>query len=162
MTHCATILIADRNPYVRQFLQREMHRAGYAVLLAESGRQVLFWIERFTGLDVVVLDPDFPDIDPDTLVTHLRRQCPTLPIVIHAHPGEETIHSENMAALALQSIAKGANSSDEILRVVAGILQHRHRTDGPFLTPLGVKESGNPEMTAHRSRCHQKTRPDKP
>jgi DNA-binding response OmpR family regulator len=62
-----TILIADRNPYVRRFLQRELTNAGYEVLPAENGRQVLFWIDRHASLDLAILDLDLPDTDAETL-----------------------------------------------------------------------------------------------
>ncbi|MBR9981780.1 MAG: response regulator [Desulfatitalea sp.] len=119
MTHCATILIADRNPYVRQFLQREMHRAGYAVLLADSGRQVLFWVERGLALDLIILDPDLPDADICHLLKQLNHRFPQLPIVIHGHAEDEAkcIHNKG-----IRFVEKGGNSVERIVQVVENAL----------------------------------------
>lgn len=38
-----TILIADRNSNVREFLKREMMTEGYRVRLAKDSREVLKW-----------------------------------------------------------------------------------------------------------------------
>jgi DNA-binding response OmpR family regulator len=113
------ILIADRNPYVRKFMQREMTHAGYEVLLAESGRQLLFWIERHTALDLVILDSDLPDMDAAALIAELRMRCPDLPVVVHCHPGDET---EKIRFNGIWFVQKGGNSVERIIHMVERIL----------------------------------------
>lgn len=79
-----TILIADKNPHVRKFLEREMAAEGYGVKVAEKGRQVLEMAYRHEPLDLLLLDPDFADIDGMTLLKKLQDRIPTLPVIIHA------------------------------------------------------------------------------
>lgn len=121
MKNPATILIADRNPYVRKFLQREMHNAGYEVLLAENGRQVLFWVDRQAALNLVVLDPDLPDMDAATLLAKLHHQIPHLPVLVHGHPGEET---DKLAGGRTWFVEKRGNSIERMLHMVSKILEH--------------------------------------
>ena len=56
-----TILIADRNPHIREFLRREMMAEGYRARLAKNGREVLRLVYQRGPLDLLILDPDLPD-----------------------------------------------------------------------------------------------------
>ena len=114
-----TILIADRNPYVRRFLQRELANAGYEVLLAENGRQVLFWIDRHSSLDLAILDLDLPDTEAGTLFEHLRQRIPSIPIVVHSHPCEEL---QSLEGKGIYFVEKKGNSIEGIIRMVGNIL----------------------------------------
>jgi len=83
-----TILIADRNPNVRTFLQREMTAAGYRTLLAENAREVLKLAFQRKPLDMIILDPDLPDADETQMLKHLMDRIPVLPVVVHTYPSE--------------------------------------------------------------------------
>ncbi|MBW1738006.1 MAG: response regulator [Deltaproteobacteria bacterium] len=56
-----TILIADRNRNVREFLKREMIAEGYRVRLAKNGQEVLKLAYQHGPLDLLILDMDLPD-----------------------------------------------------------------------------------------------------
>ena len=77
------ILIADRNPRIRDFIQREFKSEGYHVFTAESAGQLEYWIDRSSRLDALVMDPDLPGLEsPDHLGGLLSRR-PTLQVVFH-------------------------------------------------------------------------------
>ncbi len=57
-----TLLIADRNRNIREFLQRELIADCYRIFLACDGRQVLKIIEK-EAPDLLVIDPDIPYAD---------------------------------------------------------------------------------------------------
>ncbi|MBP1709751.1 MAG: response regulator with CheY-like receiver, AAA-type ATPase, and DNA-binding domain, partial [Deltaproteobacteria bacterium] len=57
-----TLLIADRNRNIREFLQRELVTDGYRVLLACDGRQVVNIIEK-EAPDLLIVDLDIPYAD---------------------------------------------------------------------------------------------------
>ena len=78
-----TILIADRNPHVRDFLLREMKAEGYQVHLAKSGREVLDRVYQQGPLDLLILDPNLPDAGDLPLLEKLQARIPSLPIVLH-------------------------------------------------------------------------------
>ena len=84
MQDAFTILIADRNPNVRELLKRELVAEGYRVLLAKSGREVLGCMEDASGgPDLLIVDPDLPDMDEISLPQAMRTRAPGLPVVIH-------------------------------------------------------------------------------
>ena len=81
------ILIADRNPRVREFLRRELTAIGYQVLLADSGKALLKLIYSHTPVDLLVLDPDFPCMDVTDMLDKISDRVPQLPVVIHCVRG---------------------------------------------------------------------------
>ena len=78
------ILIADRNPHVRELLRREMTAEGYLVRLAENGHEVLKWAFKRDRFDLVILDPDLPDADELPILKKLQNRVPVLPVIVHA------------------------------------------------------------------------------
>jgi len=78
-----TILIADRNPHILEFLKREMMAEGYQVRLARNAREVLRWVYHPDPLHLLILDPDLPDAGEVPLLEKLRDRIPTLPVVVH-------------------------------------------------------------------------------
>lgn len=114
-----TILIADRNPRVRGFLQREMSREGYRILLAENARDLLEWPPDKDPIDLVILDPDLPDAADAPLMSLLRQRMPLVPVILHAHPSHHLTEPEAVKPLIV--VEKGG-SSVERLKEVAGHL----------------------------------------
>jgi len=80
-----TIVIADRNPHVRGFLQREMSREGYRIRLAENAPDLLQWAFNHEPVDLIILDPDLPDAVDSHLLEALQDRMPPVPVVIHTH-----------------------------------------------------------------------------
>ena len=80
MNNIITLIIADRNPRVRKYLQREMNASGYQVYLAENSRQVFFWLNQPVPPDLLIVDPDFADEDAAVFFRRLNKK----PI---RHPG---------------------------------------------------------------------------
>ena len=88
----ATILIADRNPHVREFLKREMRAEGYGVCLAKNASEVHDWIYNPEPVDLVILDPDLPGSDRISLLQELQDRIPSLPVVLHMFSFERRLH----------------------------------------------------------------------
>lgn len=115
------ILIADRNPHVRRFLKRELEAEGYRVLLAENGHEILKIAFTRLPLDLVVLDPDFPDTDSIDLLNKLRDRVPPLPLVIHSFLTDDGSGETSNGADAF--IEKGASSIEQLKRYLTEKLQ---------------------------------------
>ena len=77
------VLIADRNPRIRNFLKREFTMAGYLVRLAENSEQLLRILYGPTRLDLLIIDPDFPDADVSLLSKKLDDRVPQIPVILH-------------------------------------------------------------------------------
>jgi len=114
------ILIADRNPHVREFLGRELTAEGYQVRLAKNGREVLRWIYHYEPLDLVILDPDLPDASDGPLLEKLNDRIPTLPVVVHAFGIDDA--AAYAGSLPVVFVEKEGNSIENLKRVVADML----------------------------------------
>jgi len=78
-----TILVADRNPHVRKFLEREMKSAGYEVLLAKNCQEVLKIVYQQRPLELLIMDPDLPGKEETVIWERLSARLPPIPVVIH-------------------------------------------------------------------------------
>lgn len=113
------ILIADKNPHVRKFLQRELVSEGYGVRQAISGKDVLEQIYCQESIDLLVLDPDLPDANELFLFKKLHDRIPALPVVVHAHVEYEDMKER---AFATAFVEKNGNSIERLKQVVSDIL----------------------------------------
>ena len=121
-----TLLIADRNPHVRTFLQREMTAAGYRVRLAENARQVLKLAFQGEPLDMIILDPDMPDADETHMLEHLLDRIPMLPVVMHTYPSEYGTDLKEKKDVIF--VEKGGRSVERLKRVVyEALVEHPFR-----------------------------------
>jgi len=119
-----TILIADRNPHVRMFLQREMTAAGYLVRLADTGREVLKRAFQGEPLDLIILDPDLPDADEAQVLEHLLDRIPVLPVVVHTYPPEHGSDPKDMKDVIF--VEKRGSSVERLKQVVHETLIDSH------------------------------------
>jgi DNA-binding NtrC family response regulator len=117
-------MITDRNPHVRRYISRELTAAGYRVREAESGAEVIRRIYRNEAIDLVVLDPDLPDVDPALLLRRLRNRIPFLPVVIHAFATDVDDHPDDLKIAAF--VEKRGSSIDRLKEVVADVLKRTY------------------------------------
>ena len=85
-----TVFLADDEKLVRRSLEKTLLRAGYDVVSASdcrSGGEV--FAENANAVDIAILDLNMPDFDgvpkPGAgldLLTHLKEQKPSLPVII--------------------------------------------------------------------------------
>lgn len=114
------ILIADKNPHVREFLKREMIADGYRVRLAQNAQQLLKWIYHNEHPDLLIVDPDFPDADVLSLLSQLKEQFPLLPVVVHTFLIDDSGHSDVLRAFPF--VEKQGGSIEHLKKVVFDIL----------------------------------------
>jgi len=118
------ILIADRNPHIREFLRREMSAAGYQVELAETGQEVLRCVYKDGSLDMLILDTDLPDTDEAVILQKLQNRLPYLPVILHTFPFDEIMGNE---ILTMAKVVEKSGSSVEQLKKAAFELANRHK-----------------------------------
>ena len=118
------ILIADRNPHVREFLKREMSAEGYRVRLAENGREVLKRSYDPEPMDLLILDPDLPDVDATDLITRLADRIPTLPMVIHTFISD--YHCPPVSAGEIAFVEKRGSSIENLKQIMERLLARAH------------------------------------
>lgn len=117
------IMITDRNPHVRRFVAREIAAAGYRVREAECGADVLFQVSRNKALDLLILDPDLPDIDSAVLLQRIRKRIPALPVVIHAFSSDMEDHPEYLKIE--RCVEKRGASTERLKEVIQDLLTRR-------------------------------------
>ncbi|BBO80391.1 hypothetical protein DSCO28_09570 [Desulfosarcina ovata subsp. sediminis] len=120
MTKPYHLLIADKNPHIRNFLKREFTASGYIVHLAETGKELLNITYGPTPLDLLIIDPDFPDADESYLTKKLQNRMPQLPVVLH------TLNTELDTGFpplrVAQLIEKDGSSVENLKQAVAKML----------------------------------------
>ena len=93
---------------------------GYKVRLAENGRQILKWVFNKEPIDLLVVDPNFPDVDIASLFSKLRDRIPLLPIVIHTFLSDYTDHQDIFHQIPL--VEKQGSSIDYLKKAIFEIL----------------------------------------
>lgn len=132
MSNQFTILIADRNRHVRDFLRREFMADGYAVELAGDDRELLSFIDASEPPDLLIVDLEMPCSEgPDVMETLLARN-PLLPVVVHTFLSEEA--AQEMCGRAAAFLEKRGNNIDHlketVLRVLRRCYPHRFPLSG--------------------------------
>lgn len=115
-----TILIADRNPNVRELLKREMMAEGYRVRLAKDSREVLKWVFTQTPLDLLILDLDLPDAGEVEIFEKLNDRIPQLPVVLHSFQADHANYPKALINAAF--VEKRGNSIERLKKVVSKML----------------------------------------
>jgi DNA-binding NtrC family response regulator len=126
-----TILIADRNPRVRDFLKREMTREGYRVHLAESAAELLHGAVHLDPLDLIIVDPDFPGAAAPGWLDSLKRERPAVPVVIHTHyvtTGVET--AECRIEKDCLVVEKGGSSVEKLKQLASEVAGRSRKGSG--------------------------------
>jgi len=122
-----TILAADRNPHVRDFLKREMMAEGFQVDLAKNAREVLERVYQNESIDLVIIDPDMPDASQEELLAQLSDRIPNLPVVIHSFSTECAYQTEGPFDVAF--VEKEGKSIEALKKIVREILDRTHLSD---------------------------------
>jgi DNA-binding NtrC family response regulator len=127
-----TILIGDRNPRVRMFLERELGAAGFHVIAVPNSRELMrraFGKER---IDLVILDPDFPGETAERVLERLLDRIPVVPIIVHSFLNHNfPAKFENDAIIVVE---KGGGSIDR-LKEIAQQVRNRAGEPPPDSTP---------------------------
>ncbi len=120
-----TILAADRNPHVREFLKREMMAEGFQVDLAKNAREVLERVYQNESIDLVIIDPDMPDASKEELLAQVSDRIPNLPVVIHSFSTDDASQTKGPSDVAF--VEKEGESIEALKRIVMEILSRTRR-----------------------------------
>ena len=114
------ILIADRNPHIRDFLRRELVACGYTVWLVENGKELLKLIYSRNRIDLLVLDPDFPGVDAIEMARKIVDRIPQLPVVLYCI--RETENLTDFVTGNVYYVEKNGQSIEILKEVIQDIL----------------------------------------
>jgi DNA-binding NtrC family response regulator len=117
------VLIIDDEESIREYLSMMLEREGYEVVATADGKKALR-SQSQDGFDVVVTDLQLPGLSGIDVLSALREQDPTLPVIIvTGHASQESaIEALNLGAFyyLLKPV-----SNDELKQVVRNALEMR-------------------------------------
>ena len=124
------VLIADDHTVVLKGLKQVLSDTPDINVVAEAttGQQVLDWV-RSKPVDVVVLDIAMPDGNGLDVLRTLKRERPSVPVVILSMHSDETYISRTLAAGAKGYLLK-ENAEVDLYRAVEVVAQGK-----PFFSP---------------------------
>lgn len=114
------ILVADRNPRIRNFVERELRGEGYRVHTAENVFELTQWITSGRSPDLLILDPDLPGGAAEDHIWPLLARHPHLPVVFHCLSADLPMPMPRMACTII--VEKSANSIDLLKRQIEMLL----------------------------------------
>ncbi len=115
------ILITDRNKNVREYLKREMKIDGYAIELAKSGGEILDRIRNDNSIRLLILDPELPDFDYESLLQAIIEMTAKLPVVLHSF--NNSFDDINGLYNPLHFVEKKGYGIENLRHVVATLLK---------------------------------------
>ncbi len=92
MDQLFTILIADRNRNVREFLKREFSAAGFAIRLAKDGIELVDIMTHEPPPDLLICDLEMPFSNGLETLEQLQQLRPQLPVIIYTFLTEHAGH----------------------------------------------------------------------
>lgn len=115
------IIIADRDRRVREFLNREMTLVGYHIWQAKDYNELMNRLKREDSMDLLILDPDLPDVEEGLLFTEIKEKLPLLPIIVHTYRfNKQSIPHSNYPIIFIE---KRGNSIDLLIKKVGALLE---------------------------------------
>ncbi|MBM4043706.1 MAG: response regulator [Planctomycetes bacterium] len=116
-----TVLLVENDPHQRILFEEELTEEGYAVRLAQDGREALRMV-REERPDVVVLDLHMPFMDGLDALPRLLSVAPALPVIIYS--GYSRYRDNFMAWLADDYVVKSSDLTP-LKEAIAQVLAKR-------------------------------------
>src|SRR5258706_1697810 len=126
------LLLIEDSPRLRSALQKGLCREGYAVDIAQNGREGL-WLATENEYDVIVLDLMLPEIDGLTVLERLRGQGKDTHVLI--------LSARDLVEDRVKGLTRGADdylvkpfSFDELLARLQALVRRSYRVKNPHLS----------------------------
>ncbi len=140
MSNQFTLLIADRNRHVRDFLRREFMADGYAVELARDETELLSIIQADEPPDLIIVDLETPCSKGPEAIEKLLALNPLVPVVIHTFLSEEA--AQEICERAAAFLEKRGNNIDHLKETVLTVLRKSY----PNRFPPSAEDGSLPLM----------------
>ena len=122
MENQRVILIADRNPRIRDFVQRELKSDGHWVFAAENGDQLKNWLCRPGRIDVLVIDPDMPGVEGDLHLNRMLAMRPNLAVILHCLASDSSLRfSDRPNMLLIEKSGQSVDLLKQKIRTILGV-----------------------------------------
>lgn len=78
------VLLVDGNDYHRLIFSEELMDAGYDVIAVATGEDAQNHVQR-NGIDLVLIDPYLPDMEPLDVLRKIKLRKPMLPVIVYGN-----------------------------------------------------------------------------
>ena len=116
-----TILVADRNRYVREFLRRELRGEGYEIILAKSAQEILDLIHEKNDMHLLILDVDVPCAKELSILEKAENRHPPLPVIVHSFSSDYREYASRSSTTVF--VEKMGSSVDQLKHAVSEVLE---------------------------------------
>jgi len=153
-----SVLIIDGDPASRNYLTVMLRKSGYTVLSASLGREGLIsaWKDQ---PDIIILDPELPDMPGLELVNRLRqdRRTSKLPCVALSSRQDSQDMNELLSAGCNDYVAKSNQALERLLELIPSFLKGESaapKKRGILMTFLSAKGgTGTSSLCANIAMC---------
>jgi two-component system, cell cycle response regulator CpdR len=114
------ILVADDEPSVRQFVERALNYAGYAVTAVPDGNAALDALSK-RKYDLLLTDIVMPDLDGIALALKVSKDYPTTRILMMSGYANQRQRAHNLDFLAHEVISKPFTLEEVTKRISAAL-----------------------------------------
>jgi two-component system cell cycle response regulator CpdR len=114
------VLVADDEPSVREFVERALNYAGYAVTAVPDGNAALDALSK-KDYDVLLTDIVMPDLDGIALSLKVSKDYPKTKILMMSGYSNQRQRAHNLEFLAHEVIAKPF-TLEEITKRIASVI----------------------------------------
>lgn len=114
-----TVLIAEDEEAIREFVVINLRHAGYTVLQAENGQQALEIFQAEKDIDVVLLDIMMPYVDGVSVCKQIRETNPHVGIIMLTAKTQESDKVTGLLSGADDYVTKPFSVSELMARVDA-------------------------------------------
>ncbi|MGX9366560.1 hypothetical protein ACTVJH_11050 [Desulfoplanes sp. PS50] len=108
-----SVILVERNRYVREFISRELVTMGYRVKPFRNGMELLEILHTFGHRHPIVIERDLVDMDIHTAIAAIREHRPCQPIIVHTFDDES-----GFAADSNLFFAKKQSDLADLIRVL--------------------------------------------
>ena len=130
-----TILLVDDDPLVQQVGERALGRAGYTVLLAESGEAaVKIFRDQRASISLVILDLNMPGMGGEETSQHLKSLGPAVPVILSSGYNEEEA-TRKFSDRELAGFLQKPYTVQRLLEKVKGVLAENQKRNGTHSHP---------------------------
>ncbi len=112
MENQSIILIADSNPRVRKYIERELAADGYRIYTVDTCRNLFKWLSCRGLSYLLILDPDLPDMDMAGCIKLLQARHSDLSIILHGYGDDCRLYAGQLPDLTI--IEKSGSSVDAL------------------------------------------------
>jgi signal transduction histidine kinase len=118
----ATVFVVDDDQGLSRLIQKTLHREGFTVATALSGKDAIAWLEK-NRADLMLLDLKLHDIQGKDLITRLLSIQRSVPFIVITGQGDERVAVEMMKSGALDYLVKDVDFLQFIPQVVQRALE---------------------------------------